>query len=1510
MSSVRLRSAQLRATASKPSVRSGRHHEQQRPPPRPTVWTNVYDALPHVLTHPCTSLASFFSAFGTLLSTHQVPSLLVTALIICSLLSPSLLLYFAPTSPLSTSPLARRGRGELVWELEGLRRQGLIATEEPVCWDRIKRYYEVTGRELGGRRLRVEQLLISVDLKHPEVLLATVPAAGGTTSGASGTITKQVLHKSWQVQAEIEKRLVNSAIPGNECLREVDEGGRAKCAIISPTQWWSNEQSLLQDEDVHETLSRPPRHLYPPATDLAKPRPLPLTISEAFVGVGYGQSGTVKTAQQLILTFFLEDVPSRSNLPTVNLLRNPLANAQISNSTVLEDQEREQARANWRNAVREVMAGANPLKQETGTTDEGHVLGLATESKNNLRRHVLLKFLPHLVVDDHPRRLENIIYAFGYLLVIIYVARYIRRLRAHSKMGLIVTGVAELCSSGIMSVSICWLMGWNLGLVPWNLMAFLVLTSGLDNMILVLRAISQTDLNLPVPERMALGLRQVGVEMTVLLLVEELIAAWLLWFVEITVMRQWIRFGAVVLAVDYFLELTFFSTVLSIDIQRLELADLLAHNTALSNDSGPTSASVSNSTAVSKSASRQKSVKGFVKGSWQVLRDRPAKTSTVAFLWVINVLLWAFYGSEHYLPATCSQTALSSERPFLAPSLDPSLSRALRLGQTDPSAASHLSVPLGSGEAFWSLLNPNNASSVQIYLEPVISIQLFEMPAHLGSDAAHHSLNRSPAPESIQLNPGSIGLSGDGEFGTWTKVMIVILPILAVMGLLRLLLMYLLKDAELLQARWGSEDRFSGRDKENGALPNELDRVELSLVESFEPNLRQHKGDVELIASGGEVVVSWAGLEEEVQVLRKLAPNSRPLPDHDPSTRNDSTLASRLHIPLAAEPVSLVSLSVDVEGKFCAAVTNRGRMLVWALERGGTLVDFGADRPRAIAVASARAGATKEVQKGDLPAPPTPTSAIKSKNLAGPFFYSLHADGQVVRWSCGLCRAETLIEAETGEKTEHEHQGTVVRRQLIAPTTAIEGSAAPMLAFTYADGRCALVRLDGEQPGRIICELAANEHGSASVLAIASFSIVSSLIGLAIDQGIVAVSHAPSVVTFYTLSASPSPLVTLPSLELPIRQIRLSSPPADTSCSSCLERIPDGFLASISTRATVKTFRIFTPPIPASIETCACNSNVEAGGFSRSRAPSLAVVGGSPVMSRVLSNGSTSARRFSARKRPATPTRPNAFSASASPITTAADPFLLPTGGRQSSSSSSNESSAPGSPTGERRLSFSSHLSPPPPPPPAKRSTSETSLTESTPSPSSSKPSPDAPFEEDVFLPMRADEVASVAIDDRGSWEVSKDRLVGLRRKTSEKGREWQLWTLSLGRAGGKLEEGYCEAATPFANFLGNLGYASRPAPTSSLAPPYASPRRDSALRRRQYAPTISLNSRPSPSMNILGDRSDYLPFSRAGPMTASLSSTAVSIAIGNQVITLSTEPSTPIDTTPKTPIKSRATRF
>lgn len=93
-------------------------------------------------------------------------------------------------------------------------------------------------------------------------------------------------------------------------------------------------------------------------------------------------------------------------------------------------------------------------------------IAIASESKVPTR-HVILKYLPQLVIDPHPRLLENAIYGVGYALVLVYVSRFVRKLRAHSKLGLLATGFVELVASGIMSVSICWLFGWGLRLVPW-----------------------------------------------------------------------------------------------------------------------------------------------------------------------------------------------------------------------------------------------------------------------------------------------------------------------------------------------------------------------------------------------------------------------------------------------------------------------------------------------------------------------------------------------------------------------------------------------------------------------------------------------------------------------------------------------------------------------------------------------------------------------------------------------------------------------------------------------------------------------------------------------------------------------------------------------------------------------------------------------------------------------------------------------------------------------------------
>ncbi|BGP14008.1 hypothetical protein JCM10213_005593 [Rhodosporidiobolus nylandii] len=1380
-------------------------------------------------------LASSFASFGRLLANHQSAALLLTALVICSLLSPAILLTFSPAGAplnLSASAINRRGRGEFVWELDGLVRQGLISTEEEVCWDRVTAYYAKTGRDGGGRRMRAEQVLVSV-------------AGPRGTAGSRGKIGKGVLHRAWRVQKELERRLLRGEVRGNRCLAV--EG---RCLALSPLGWWRSEDELLQDEDVHRTLSLPP----PPS---ALQRAAPLTISEAFVGVGRDRQGTVKYAQHLVLTFFLEDDPAVS--PSVP--GSPLS----FNASRAGDLARKDAKAAWRAAVRDVVdrKGWEGVSADAmGVSADP--MGVTSESRLP-SRHVLLKFLPHLTVDAHPRLLENVIYGTGYALVLFYVARYIRRLRAHSKMGLLITGIVELTASGIMSVSICWLMGWSLGLVPWNLLAFLVLTSGLDNMILVLRAIvAGTDVNLPVPQRMSAGLKSVGVEMTILLLVEEFMAGALLLFVEIDVMRQWIRFGAVVLVVDYFLELTFFSTVLSIDIQRLELADLLVQNSA-PYQAVPVSPEAEKAAALAAPCGR--TVGSMVKSAWRVLRDRPAKTSTVAFLWFINLFLWAFYGSEHYLPAACSQTALSSDRPFLSPSLSPAISRSLRLGQvSDPASSSHLDVSVGAGAALWKLINPLNATSVQVYLEPPVSIQFFDEEA-------------LAAPESIDLFH-SVTTEAAPSFTK--KAALVLLPIAVVMFLLYLLLLYLLKDKELLDAHHGSGERLGGPDGRR-RKQDEVQKGPTAGVELLKGLKARHRGDVELAASGGNVIASWAGLEEKVQVQVQ-------------ASGGGTSASFTLDIPLAAEPPSLTGLVVGGRGEYCAAATTKGRLLVWSLKRGGSLVDLGASRTPASSIvsllASPRDEARLAVEEPTLGAPAPPSSATSETKPDKPpaAFWTLHRDGTIIRWDCELCRAVPVETSASPAPISADDSPT--RRWLLA---GVEPEDAPLLATSYNTGRLVLVSLEGEHEVRFDgVVVAPGQQITAVVLGVVP--LLDPVDPQPTLQSVVVVGSSSGAVNLHTLADPSRRITTLANLGSPVRQIRLVPSPSGSYCPTCNESVTDGLTLLASTRSTMRVFRLFTPPTPSSVEPCTCNT-ADPTLVSRSRSSSSGLLS-SPIMSRTLSGGG-SGRRFSPRKKPATPARPAQL-----PPSSLGDSPIRPRALSRSANGSHDSQSSSGTSSPTERGSPAVAPSPSPPPPPLSTSSSTFFLAsaEISPPPATIPLPPPAlvdpltpPEAPSAFPHLRAVELATVAIDERSGWEVLDGKIGGLRRaRRNNGGRSWEVWTVGLGKNGGSFQEGYQEGSTGLAALLSAAEERlDEDGVTPTPAPVAAAP----ALRRRNLPSASSVThslvsktalgaSSSNPAVRFTAESVD-LPFSQARPLVTALSGTGLAVGLGNQLVVM-----------------------
>ena len=88
-----------------------------------------------------------------------------------------------------------------------------------------------------------------------------------------------------------------------------------------------------------------------------------------------------------------------------------------------------------------------------------------------------------------------------------------------------------------------------------------------------MEAVTRTSVTLPVKQRIGEGLSRAGTSNTLKLVVYNMILGVIAFFSSGAV-RQFCAFAIVVLVAHWFLAHTFFLTVLSIDIQRLEVGDI------------------------------------------------------------------------------------------------------------------------------------------------------------------------------------------------------------------------------------------------------------------------------------------------------------------------------------------------------------------------------------------------------------------------------------------------------------------------------------------------------------------------------------------------------------------------------------------------------------------------------------------------------------------------------------------------------------------------------------------------------------------------------------------------------------------------------------------------------------------------------------------------------------------------------------------------------------------------
>ncbi|KAI8353467.1 hypothetical protein B0O80DRAFT_498889 [Mortierella sp. GBAus27b] len=184
-----------------------------------------------------------------------------------------------------------------------------------------------------------------------------------------------------------------------------------------------------------------------------------------------------------------------------------------------------------------------------------------------------------LVTDESTQLRTNIsvehwLLVTAYLVMFLYISLSVGKVDlVKSKYGLGIAAVATVSVSLLMSIGICSLFGVTLTLMPWEILPFMVIVVGVENIKILVHAVVETSIDMSVKERVGRGLGAVGVSIT-LTLVAELCLLVIGAMVAIPAVQEFCKFAIAAVIMDYLLQMTFFITVISIDIRRLELSDL------------------------------------------------------------------------------------------------------------------------------------------------------------------------------------------------------------------------------------------------------------------------------------------------------------------------------------------------------------------------------------------------------------------------------------------------------------------------------------------------------------------------------------------------------------------------------------------------------------------------------------------------------------------------------------------------------------------------------------------------------------------------------------------------------------------------------------------------------------------------------------------------------------------------------------------------------------------------
>lgn len=321
-----------------------------------------------------------------------------------------------------------------------------------------------------------------------------------------------------------EKSLVNCCLRVSEPLQSKHSEGllpQYSCLILSPANMWQKSLArFLEDKEVLSTIYK----RYNPTLD-ARPG-----IRDVLFGLPWQQTGISRyfiRNRQRTISFAITIVLKEYDESFVKSLRSYLENVYPDTASNVNNSEID------------------------------HVVHLHYKDVNIYFEYT------HLIVL--------------YLVLLLYIYFSVKKIEmVKSKWGLALSAVVTVVSSLLISVSVCSICGLNTRLNGGEIFPYLVVLIGMENVLVMTKSVVSTSIELDVKYRVATGLSKEGWSITKNLLIELAIVL-IGFFTCVPAIQEFCLFALVGLLTDFFLQMIFFVTVLSVDIRRMELTDLHKH---------------------------------------------------------------------------------------------------------------------------------------------------------------------------------------------------------------------------------------------------------------------------------------------------------------------------------------------------------------------------------------------------------------------------------------------------------------------------------------------------------------------------------------------------------------------------------------------------------------------------------------------------------------------------------------------------------------------------------------------------------------------------------------------------------------------------------------------------------------------------------------------------------------------------------------------------------------------